>query len=156
MLFEVGLVISCAQWALAQDTRRVKVFIGYSRLAVDRQVSSYNRFDEWNGGATTNLKRHLGFDVDLSAHYVKAPDYPEYIFQRRPIYTFLVGPSLFTTIPKFPRRTIFSHIKAGFLNQWDSGKVLCVAAGGGFDLEVANGFVLRLIQADYLSVFFPD
>ncbi len=137
---------------------RVKAFVGYSRLGVDRPVSSYNRFNGWNAGVTTNLRSHLGLDVDLSAHYLKAVDYSNYLYlyQRRTIYTFLAGPSLFTTIPKFPRGMLFSNIKVGLRNQWDSGNVFCMAAGGGFDLRISNGIALRLIEADYLPVFFPD
>ena len=146
----------CAQLAPAQEIPRVIVFAGYSRLGVDRQVSSYTRFNGWNAGMTTNLRSHLGTDVDLSVHYVRVPDIPEYVFHRRGIYTFLAGPSLFTVIPKFSRGTISSHIKAGFRKQWDSGSVFCMAAGGGFDLRISNSFGLRLVQADYLPVFFPE
>lgn len=144
--------------AIAQDTRPIEIFGGYS-YAQFNGVNPGENFDihlnGWNASMTLNINNWAGFVADFGGIYRSVPQYR----QQFKLHSILFGPK-FTA--HLNRVSPFAQILFGPANlsvidlrvdQEDySSSDFSMSVGGGLDLKVNDLIAIRLAKLEYWGI----
>ncbi len=144
----VLLALAFSTAAGAQDTPRVQVFGGYSRLQFDSKSVGFSNntgLNGWTASAAFNLIPEFGVVGEVGGYY--GPNLR--------VRDFLIGPQVM-----YSRwhTLFFGHILFGkgdaritttSITQTENGRSM--AYGGGLDIPVTHRFSFRAIQVDYMT-----
>jgi len=134
--------------ASAQDTPRIQVFGGYSRLQFDSKSVGFNNntgLNGWTGSAAFNFVPEFGVVGEVSGYYgpnLRVRDWlvgPQFMYGRW--HALFFGHILFGKGD--------TRITTSATSETQNGR--SIAFGGGVDYPVSNRFSIRVIQADYLT-----
>jgi opacity protein-like surface antigen len=152
-LLLAGLLALLPCVAAAQDTPSLEVFGGYSYFRANPGAGlTGTSANGWNGSATWNWNRRLGFKGDFDGHYC---------CNGQKKHDFLFGPqfSFRHHGSKESPTNIFFHALAGVSHASAVGvsdNDAAWALGGGADFDISGRFVLRLFQIDYVGTHFAS
>jgi len=149
ILLLLALIMFAVAPLLAQDEfPRAQVFGGYSYMSLDTSgLTSRQNFNGWNGQASLNVNRWLGFTGDFGGYYgnISRVSTHDYSYMFGPTVTFRaehVAPFVHTLFGG-------SHIAGSRGGASASDNGFAMAVGGGLDLSLKSGFGIRLAQADW-------
>jgi hypothetical protein len=130
----------------------VEVFGGYSQLRFESTTLGFSdqlNLNGWNVGLSLpDLYQGFGVAVDISGHY--APAMEEYNFLIGPQYSYKwkslrpYGHALFGKARDRLRQPGSTELEPSSLGR-------AIAVGGGLDVQLSDKFLVRAIQADYLT-----
>jgi opacity protein-like surface antigen len=174
LVFSLLIVFSATASALAQESRKVEVFGGYSYLRADRDgQGTRSDLNGWNASINYSLNKILGVKADFSGHYTDTRvvfnpftgasaklDISDFTFLFGPQFSYRenkkVVPFAHILLGGFRGKVSGSPIDIGFPGQpfvidpSSTDTSFGAAFGGGLDLKLTNGLAFRLVQADYL------
>ena len=143
VVFLVGLVLLAGMPAVAQDYPTAEFFSGFSYFNVDTPAAAQSFFG-WQSSFSGNLGKTVGFTADFGGQYKSVAG------TTLQTYEYLFGPRL---TARGDRVTGFAHVlfggataRAGAASE--SG--FAMGFGGGLDVNVRQGFAIRVIQLDYI------
>ena len=134
--------------ASAQDTPRIQVFGGYSRLQFDSKSVGFSNntgLNGWTASAAFNLIPEFGVVGEVGGYYgpnLRVRDFligPQFMYSRW--HTLFFGHVLFGKGD--------ARITTSSITDTENGRA--VAFGGGLDYPITEKFSLRVIQADYMT-----
>ena len=134
--------------AATQDTPRIQIFGGYSRLQFDSKSLGLNEntgLNGWTASAAFNLIPEFGVVGEVGGYYgpnLRVRDWligPQVMYSRW--HTLFFAHALFGKAD--------TRITTTSITQTENGK--SVAFGGGLDFPITQRLSLRVIQADYMT-----
>lgn len=145
--------------AMAQDTPKARVFMGYSYFRANDAGESIN-LHGWNAAIEGNVNNWFTIVGDFSGHY-GSPTVGGVTLDGTKVHLFLVGPQITKHGEKW---TVFvrglvggaraSSNATGFFDVGETA--LAAAIGGGVDANVSKRVAIRLFQVDYILTRFAD
>lgn len=163
--------------ALAQETPRAELFLGYSALVSPSEVSVITNppdnirlkreisfVNGWNASLSVNVNSLLAFTGDFSGHYGPINYNAQNTVNRIAfgssvrIHHYLIGPQF--ALSRGPSKVFFRGLIGGVsrresaavtgisISESDSG--LAVGGGGGIDYRISERMSWRILQGDYL------
>lgn len=144
----LALTAGLSAFARAQETPRIQVFGGYSRLQFDSKTVGFpdsTGMNGWTGSAAFNLMPELGIVGEVGENY--GPNLR--------VRDWLIGPQVMYSRW---RTLFFGHVLFGKADtritttattETENGRT--IALGGGLDYPITDRFSIRVIQADYFT-----
>jgi hypothetical protein len=132
--------------AAAQDTPRIQVFAGYTRLQFDSKTIGFSDktgLNGWTGAAAFNLTPEFGIVGEVGEQFgpnLRSRNWligPQFVYGKW--HTLLFAHALFGKAD--------TRISTSSISETQNGKAM--AFGGGFDFPISSRFSIRVIQADY-------
>jgi hypothetical protein len=148
MLSVLLVLIAATVAAGAQDTPRIQVFGGYSRLQFDSKSVGFTDntgLNGWTGSAAFNLIPEFGVVGEVGGYYgpnLRVRDWligPQFMYTRW--HTMFFGHVLFGKAD--------TRITTTSTSETQNGR--SVAFGGGLDFPITSRLSIRAIQADYMT-----
>ncbi len=137
----------------AQDTPRIQVFGGYSRLQFDSKSLGLNEntgLNGWTASAAFNVIPEFGVVGEVGGYYgpnLRVRDWligPQFMYSRW--HALFFGHVLFGKADTRITTTATSETQNG----------RSVALGGGLDFPITSRLSIRVIQADYMTTHVFD
>ena len=125
-------------FSLPAAAQRVEIFGGYQFRHLERHFNA----NGWDASLTGNFKHVLGLTADFSGAYDEGVK----------VYTYTFGPVLTARLPVVQP---FVHALFGGMTITNGGSstYFAMQIGGGLDFGLRKGIGLRLVQADWVSVY---
>lgn len=148
----VLLALAFSMAASAQDTPRIQVFGGYSRLQFDSKSLGFSQdtgLNGWNGAAAFNLIPAFGVVAEAGENYG----------QNLRVRDWMIGPQGMYSRWKvlFFAHALFgkgdARVTTNLVTETQNGRA--VALGGGLDYPITKRFSFR-VQADYMTTHVFD